>query len=428
MVISNCSIIGYVSLEIYRNFIFVFKIPYHPLRSFILVFAAIVLSMQNGKSQSSNLVENEKMMARKDIIDVVTKGSRKFSNKDSVRSSRNLYFSLMPLSGGSGAEGMSISTISVSFFLGDPKTNNLSNVTFYPTTNFQTYYTFKVMPYLWFGNNNWNVLGKVEIAKKTEYSYGLGCNTPVDSLNTLHYNLFRTYININRRIISHFYLGLGYTLDNFYNISEEWEKSYSSEFARYPFGNESTSLSSGIAFNLLYDSRKNVINPLSGFYANVMYRINSAAFGSDYDWSMLSISLKKYISFSQVRHRTLALWGIYNLNQGEIPYLNLPATGLDYSGWTGRGYRKARYRGSQMLYGELEYRFDFTKSGLWGGVIFTNAESVTEPDSEKFEYVKPAVGAGLRLKFNKYSDSNITFDVAVGKDSWNWYVSLNEVF
>ena len=81
-----------------------------------------------------------------------------------------------------------------------------------------------------------------------------------------------------------------------------------------------------------------------------------------------------------------------------------------------------------MLYAEAEYRFDFTKNGLWGAVIFTNMQSYTEPKNNKFSYILPAVGAGLRLKFNKYSDSNITFDVAVGKESFNWYFNLNEVF
>ena len=129
-----------------------------------------------------------------------------------------------------------------------------------------------------------------------------------------------------------------------------------------------------------------------------------------------------------MRHKTLALRSLYWATWGDVPYLNLPSIGYDYTGWTGRGYHRGRYRGKQMLYGEAEYRFDLTRSGLWGGVIFASAQSFTEPETEKFRYVKPAAGFGGRLKFNKYSDSNITCDVAFGKNSFNWYVSLNEAF
>ena len=82
----------------------------------------------------------------------------------------------------------------------------------------------------------------------------------------------------------------------------------------------------------------------------------------------------------------------------------------------------------QLLYGEAEYRFDLTKSGLWGGVVFVNGQSFIEPEINKFKYIKPAGGFGLRLKFNKYSDSNITSDIAFGKGSVVWYVGLNEAF
>jgi hypothetical protein len=81
-----------------------------------------------------------------------------------------------------------------------------------------------------------------------------------------------------------------------------------------------------------------------------------------------------------------------------------------------------------MLYAEAEYRFDLTHSGLWGGVVFVNGESFIEPDNHGFKYVKPAAGFGLRLKFNKFSDSNLTTDLAFGNGSFVWYVGLNEAF
>jgi outer membrane protein assembly factor BamA len=334
----------------------------------------------------------------------------------------------MPIAGGSAGAGVAVSAINASFYLGNPQTTKLSNILFYPTTNFDTRYQFKVFPNLWFGNNKWYVAGKFELSYMEQKTYGLGSNSPVDSLNIIAFNEVKLYEGIYRKIASNLFVGVGYALDNFYNIQEQWDKSWPSEFSQYEYGTLSNSFSSGLTFNVLYDSRKNIINPLGGSYLNIVYRINSSALGSDYNWTGLYITGKRYINFSHARHRTLAFWGLYWGNWGELPYLNMPGTALDYTGWTGRGYYRARYIGKQMLYAETEYRFDFTKSGLWGGVIFVNAQAYHEPDAERFRYANPAAGLGLRLKFNKYSDSNITFDVAFGKNSFNWYVALNEAF
>jgi hypothetical protein len=393
----------------------------------MVLFLFILFSFKSIAQDTINVIDDS-IRARRDIIDILIRSSKRYSTKYPEPGKKKFFFSFMPLSGGSSGEGVAISTINASFYLGDPKTNKLSNILFYPTTNFESRYQFKVFPNLWFGNNNWYVGGKVEFNYMEQKTYGLGANTIEDSLNIIDFNATKLYIAINRRIFSNFFLGIGYALDNFYNIEEEWDKSWESEFSKYEYGTSTNSLSSSVSLDIIYDTRKNIINPLSGMYMNLSYRINSEYLGSDYNWISLYLTLKKYINLSNRRHRTLAFWGLYWANWGELPYLNMPGTALDFTGWTGRGYYRARYIGKQMLYAETEYRFDFTKSGLWGGVIFANAQSYHEPDAERFRYIKPAAGLGLRLKFNKYSDSNITFDVAFGKDSFNWYVALNEAF
>jgi len=379
-------------------------------------------------SQDTLDVADSSILARRDIIDILIRSSKRYTTKHPDPSKKKLFFSLMPISGGSSGEGVAISAINASFYLGDPKTTKLSNILFFPTTNFDTRYQFKIFPNLWFGNNKWYVAGKFEFNYMEQKTYGLGANSHVDSLNIIDYNSTKVFIGINRKVFNNFFAGVGYAMDNFYNIEEEWDKTWPSNFSQYEYGTSSNSLSSGVTFNLLYDSRRNPINPIGGFYLNILYRLNSTSLGSDYNWTSLYLTAKNYINFSNVRHRTLAFWGMYWANWGELPYLNMPGTALDFTGWTGRGYYRARYIGKDMLYAETEYRFDFTKSGLWGGVIFVNAQSYKEPDTEIFKYVKPAAGLGLRLKFNKYSDSNITFDVAFGKNSFNWYVALNEAF
>jgi hypothetical protein len=65
---------------------------------------------------------------------------------------------------------------------------------------------------------------------------------------------------------------------------------------------------------------------------------------------------------------------------------------------------------------------------LWGATVFANAQSLRNPSTRNFEKIAPGVGAGLRLKFNKFSNTNLTFDVAVGSESWNYYFGIGEFF
>lgn len=383
---------------------------------------------QHDFSQEKINISSDSILARKDILDVFIRNSKWYSKKHPEPGKKKLFFSFMPFSGSSSGEGVAISAINASFYLGDRNTTKLSNILFYPSTNFNSRFQFKVFPNLWFRKNNWYLAGKFEVSYMEQKTYGLGGNTSIDSLNIIYFNAVKSYLILNRKIFPNFYLGIGHVFDNFYNIDEEWDEPWKSQFMQYEYGTSEQAFSSGVTFNILYDSRKNIINPLSGFYLSLLYRINTSFFGSDYDWASLTLSVKKYINFSNLRHRTLAFWGLYWGNWGEIPYLNLPGTALDYTGWTGRGYYRARYIGEEMIYAETEYRFDITRNGLWGAVVFANAQSLIEPDINRFRHVKPAAGLGLRLKFNKYSDSNISFDVAFGKESFNWYVCLNEVF
>ena len=77
---------------------------------------------------------------------------------------------------------------------------------------------------------------------------------------------------------------------------------------------------------------------------------------------------------------------------------------------------------------EAEYRFGITENGFLGGVIFGNVQSVANPDG-KFSNFIPACGVGLRIKYNKKSNTSMAFDYAIGKDgSRGFFLNLGEVF
>jgi hypothetical protein len=82
-----------------------------------------------------------------------------------------------------------------------------------------------------------------------------------------------------------------------------------------------------------------------------------------------------------------------------------------------------------MAYAEGEYRFGISRNGLVGGVVFANVESFTELVSKKFEVASPGWGAGVRIKLNKLSNTNIAIDYGFGLGgSEGLFVNLGEVF
>lgn len=321
-----------------------------------------------------------------------------------------------------------MSSINAAFYLGDSSSTNLSNIYFVPYTNFYSRVGFIINPHIWTNGNLWNLTGDFRIIHNNLRTYGLGGNTSKENPDQINHQYIRVYLNGNHKVDGPFYAGVGYDLDDFYSVSENWSGSNQSNFSKYGIGTGRKTVSSGITFNLLWDSRKNSINPENGLYSLLLYRLNTRWLGSDYLWTSIYFDNRKYFSFSDTRHEVLGFRVFYWGSYGDVPYLNLPGTTLDLSARSGRGYSVARYLGKQELYAETEFRFDIERNGLWGGVVFTDAQSYTEPGSNQFEYVLPAIGAGIRLKFNKKSNTNISFDMAFGKNSFQLYLNLGELF
>jgi hypothetical protein len=231
-----------------------------------------------------------------------------------------------------------------------------------------------------------------------------------------------------KHIGNNFYLGPGYQLDYHWNIEELGVPSGRvTDFDLYGFSNHS--ISSGIALDIIYDSRKNSINPEGGSaYANVEFLQNSRLLGSSSNWNSILFDLRKY--FKVAHQSVLAFWFYSVLTiSGNPPYLDLPGTGSDTYNNTGRGYEQGRFIGKRYIDLESEIRFPITRNGLLGGVIFCNAGSVSELSNNQFEVVYPGFGVGLRIKFNKFSNSNACLDYGIGtKGSRGFFGNLGEVF
>ncbi|RFZ90477.1 hypothetical protein D0C36_22090 [Mucilaginibacter conchicola] len=282
---------------------------------------------------------------------------------------------------------------------------------------------------IWTSGDRFNFIGDIKYYKYPQSTFGLGTNSKTANENPMDYTLFRFYETILTRISGNLYAGAGFIFDNHFNISEKGNPDGSvSDYAKY--GPQSSTTSSGITLNALFDIRDNSINPSRGFYAAMQYRDNKKFLGSTESWRSLIVDIRKYFRFPESSRNVLALWS-YNwlVLNGKPPYLDLPANTWDQYNGTGRGYIQGRFRGSKMVYGEAEYRFGLTRNGLLGGVVFGNAESFSAEPGSALQKVQPGYGAGVRIKLNKVSKTNIAIDYGFGSQgSKGIFVTVGEIF
>jgi hypothetical protein len=164
--------------------------------------------------------------------------------------------------------------------------------------------------------------------------------------------------------------------------------------------------------------------------ADLTYSYFTPVLGSDETWQSLFVDVRKYFTFTGRKSTILAVRSYYwTVISGTAPFLDLPAIRWEPApGQSSRGIQQNRYRSNALLDLESEYRFSITDNGFIGGVVFGSVTSVSEYDTQQFMYWHPAGGVGVRMKFNKYSDTNIGFDVAVSKGFVNVYLFIGEAF
>ncbi|MBI1770025.1 MAG: BamA/TamA family outer membrane protein [Bacteroidetes bacterium] len=400
------------------------------LRLFPLVLCVIaqsVLAQQDTTDYSK----------QRDIIDVVEKilGKPLMKRDTITKKSGRLYFSGAPSIGYSLSSGIAgIIVANGAFYTSEEKGAKLSNIytdALY-TQNHQ--FIFKIQSNLWTKGNRFNIVNDWRYYLYPQKTFGLGGFNDLNNYANQEFKYLRLYQTVLRSIRPNLYAGIGYGLDYHWNITGTsltapyGDSAVISNINAY--GISDKSMSSGITANLLFDNRLNSINPSGGTYANIVFRQSITALGSDNNWQSLSIDLRQYVPFPRSSQNILAFWTLNSVTlNGNPPYLDLPSTGWDTYSNTGRGYIQGRYRSKNMIYFEAEYRFKISRNGLFGGVVFANAQSFTDWPSNAFQNIAPAAGFGLRTKFNKYSRTNIAIDYGFGQGgSQGVFVNLGEVF
>jgi hypothetical protein len=365
-----------------------------------------------------------------DMIDVERKV---FKNRKERSDTNGVHVSALPAGGYSLQTGFAaVATANIAFY--DEKHHSkdakISSVLTSFTYSQYNQIIFPLQASIWIKKDHFNIITDWRYLAYPSTTFGLGGHSNINNGYTIDFNYIKLHQTILKRVTDNLFAGFGYYYDYFWNIRQiDVPANVVTNFQKYGLTNTSTS--SGVTLRLLYDSRINQINPSNGWYGNVIFRPNFTFMGSDNNWQSLLLEARKYIKLSSGSRNVLALWSYNWLTiGGKPPYLMLPSTGWDDFYNTGRGYIQGRYRGRNMVYLESEYRFVVSRNGLFGGVVFVNAESFPKNVfSKQLDLIAPAYGAGVRIKLNKFSGANLCVDYGLGlQGSKGISVNLGEVF
>jgi hypothetical protein len=373
---------------------------------------------------------NDTTRYEKDLIDIIRKEFNfKHEAKKEISANTGLgpYLSFFPVVGYAIASGYVGAVISNISFFTSKKENKISSVLlglFY--SQYNQYWSI-INSNIYAKNGKYNFVGDWRLYKFPTKTFGLGSSSLPVNADKIDYSYVKISEVVLQSIFPNFYFGPGYHFDYHSNIKELNKIPIVTDFQKY--GLKGQSRSSGISLNLMYDSRANSINPVSGTYCNLQYRHNFTFLGSEQNWKSIIIDAREYIKLPAKSRNVLALWSYNNFTFGNPPYLDLPSTGWDAYNNTGRGYAQGRFRGKNLIYFESEYRFLLTRNGLFGAVIFANGESFSEWPSNNIGKIVPGYGIGARIKINKHSRTNLAIDYGFGNHgSKGFSFNLGELF
>jgi hypothetical protein len=408
--------------------------------------------------------EQQKTFKQDDVFSIFVKKSKRAARDSATAKPAILYkpyFSVTPYVGYNPAYGLLVGVGStIGMYLGNPETTPISSAVVAANLtakgqillNLRTNIITHKSKFIFRGDWRYLIFSQSTFGLGTGIAHkghlGLilpdgGQTEPITAAEEpINYNYIRFYETFYFKVNDWLYTGIGFSLDDYAKIVDEklnldtvpeQTTNHYRYSTNYGFNLEKQTMS-GLSLELLIDNRDNTIRPTKGYFADLAFRPNFTFLGSTKGSIMLNSEFRTYIRLSDVRpDHLIGFWYIGQFTRkGDVPYLGLPSISWDMYNRTGRGYIQGSIRGVNFLYGETEYRFPISRyTGILGGVLFANATTASSDDDTRklFEYFDPAVGAGLRVMFNRKTLSNLAVDVGFGKNGEvGIYFNLNETF
>jgi hypothetical protein len=411
-------------------------------RTVVVLFGVLLLlsPMATAQDVLDSLDPPEGTTDARDLLGRLRDRGAQEGFRSSAPDYRKLVWLRVPFIAASPATGFLMGGgAGLTFFQGDPVNTHASTVFTAAAASLSGQFVTSARVNFYTAENRWFIFGDNRLERASQRSYGLGTSSATAHQSTISYAFPKMYDVAFRRVYKGFYAGVGLHVSAHTGIESAVTPGggeVNSPFASYSRAhgfNERSQGSAGTSVNALYDSRDSSVNARRGMLVNASYRSFYKNFlGGDSDWQQLYVDVRAYRPLAGSTRHTLAAWAYGDrVTGGVAPYFDLPSTGGDLQGRSGRGYAAGRFRGEQLVYAEAEYRGTITRNGLIGVVAFVNMTTVSNRQSGEtlFRSVAPGAGVGFRLLMDKLSRTRVCFDVGIGRQgSRGISIALQEAF
>ncbi|MBL7857586.1 MAG: BamA/TamA family outer membrane protein [Cyclobacteriaceae bacterium] len=430
-----------------------------------LIIGFILLIPDSAYSQADTVVQ---FVDATDLGNVLSKKKSTKKQKSGVPEKGKLILFVVPVIGSNPSLGAFYGVGGTgAMYLGSPENTSISSLGSSLLITTKNQFVASIKGTVMTPENGWEMLVDLKYSFFSESTFGLGSdyNQPIQEswswggvetagiggAQPMTFNQVRTHITALKAVSNNVYTGIGYHLDYHYGIKDltlDLEAPNPVITSHYAYSVQEGFepgfyTTSGLSFNLVFDSRDHTVSPYNGSFLQFTYRNNPTFLGSTKDSHQLYLESRLYKSLSKTRLRHLiGLWGIAQIQtKGSLPYLDLPASSYDMRNRIGRGYVAGRFRGPAWVTLETEYRFPITANGLLGGVLFASGTTtsrdaidnpslgIDEPKLSLFKAIRPAAGFGARVMLNRSGRLNLTMDMAFGQNgSKGFYFAVGETF
>jgi Omp85 superfamily domain len=268
--------------------------------------------------------------------------------------------------------------------------------------------TWRILGLLGYGEINYDFYGIGDEAGKNDQAVSLAQTAKGGTVEGLI------------RMREHFYGGLNYTGSQVTTrITDTGLPPWINDIIT---GGQLKSTLSTPALRLQWDSRDDTFLPAAGWLIDGELAVSDEAFGSDFNYQALTLTVKHYWRLSE--RQTMAAYGYGRFAFGDIPFFSLSMIGAKGNL---RGYAVGRYQDNMAMTGQVEYRWQAWRK--FGMVAFAGVGAVA-PDLNGFTSATalPSFGGGLRYQLTDQNKVNFRLDVAWGRDDVLYYLSVGEAF
>lgn len=295
---------------------------------------------------------------------------------------------------------------------------NLSHITVTVLYTFKNQFLMQTDLASFSRGNRWLTLANVNLSTYATYFYGIGNETSNANKTLINYRNWQGSACFLRRITNHFYGGV----KSYYSQFDQVEKADGSKPLPDTLTGStgSTTVAGGIC--LLFDSRDNPNSTRKGWYIEANGLSTIAAFGSEYDFRMLDVDIRKFVTLPL--GSVLALQVLASGKTGDVPFLELSQLGGSNMM---RGLYTGRYRDKDLVAEQIEWRRMFLPR--WGMVLFGGLGKVgNDLSSLSRNDWQNSFGFGIRRVLSPKFRLNLRADAGWGNGSANFYVNIGEAF